>query len=50
MGILLAMATCRLSDWDKGECRPVLNRAQLLARMSEGSSFVSAEFSTLIEW
>ena len=43
------MTTFRMSDWDNGECRPVLDRAQFLAGISWTLSF-ACEFSTLIEW
>ena len=46
MSTLRARAASRM--WDNGECRPVLDRAQFLARISRALSFVCAEFSTFI--
>ena len=49
-GTILAMAISRMLGWDTGECRPVLERAQFLVRVSMALRCVCAEFSTLIQW
>ena len=45
--VCLSGSTSRMSDWDSGECRPVLDRAHFLAGISWTLSFACAEFSTL---
>ena len=38
-GTMLAMGMSRMFDWGNVECRPVLDRAQFLARVSKFSEF-----------